>query len=296
MGQTLDEMPVQTRSRKGFVWLKVLVILFGVLFVGVFFGLRSIEHTMTFRPTKVAPGESWKRPAGCEEVWMTAGTGKRVHGCFVKAQGNPAGAFLYAHGNAGDLRNVYWIAERLAAASYDVLLFDYEGYGRSDDGLPDETGLFADGEAAYDYLTRTRKIPGEKIVLYGQSLGTTVVTDVASRRPCGALVVESGLSSAEDMAATALPWLPRWLYWIGQFRFESAKKMAAVGCPVMVVHGTADRRIAYSHGQKLFRSAREPKKLLTIQGGGHWLSRTTSGSHLNDVLAFVHAANAGKMR
>ncbi|HYE73536.1 MAG TPA: alpha/beta hydrolase, partial [Blastocatellia bacterium] len=216
-------------------------------------------------------------------------------GWFIRAKTERVGTVLYCHGNGGNLTNIDGIAQDLAAQGLDVLIFDYRGYGRSEGTIPDENGLYADADAAYDFLINQRGVQPEKLAIYGLSLGTTAAIDVASRRKCGALVVESGLSSASEMADIALPWLPRWLHWVGRNRFESARKIANVKCPVFVAHGTADEVIPTEQGRKLFTAAPEPKKLMIIEGGDHWLSDTVGANYLKTVGAFISdALKAGK--
>src|SRR6185436_16464694 len=101
--------------------------------------------------------------------------------------------------NSGNITNVGWIGSAFASRGFDVLLIDYRGYGRSEGEVTDENGINADADAAYDYLVKERGVNAERLALIGQSLGTTAATDLASRRPCGALVLESGLSSAAAM-------------------------------------------------------------------------------------------------
>jgi fermentation-respiration switch protein FrsA (DUF1100 family) len=118
---------------------------------------------------------------------------------------------------------------------------------------------FADASAAYDYLLRERKVRPEQLALYGQSLGTTAAIDLASRKVCGALVLESGLTSASDMASALLPWLPRLLHPLGRNRFDSLHKISGVRCPVLVTHGDQDQLIPVEQGRALFARAPEPK-------------------------------------
>ena len=145
--------------------------------------------------------------------------------------------------------------------------------------------MYADGDAAYEFLTKTRGIQAEKLAIYGLSLGTTVSTDVASRRPCGALVLEAPLSSASDMADVMLPILPRSLHWIGKNKFESERKISRVKCPVLIAHGDADEMIPTEQGRKVFTAAHEPKKLLIVPNGHHWLPETNG--YLNSVSEFI---------
>jgi fermentation-respiration switch protein FrsA (DUF1100 family) len=221
-------------------------------------------------------------------VWFASADGKRLHGWLFRSRTQPAPfTVIYCHGNSGNVTHVAWIAEYLASRGLDVLAFDYRGYGRSEGETPDEWGLYADADAAYDYLTRERGVPPERVALYGLSLGTTAVIDVASRRACASLVVESGLSSASDMAGVALPWLPGWLHWMGKNRFESARKIASVRCPVLVAHGALDEVIPVEQGRALYTAAREPKQLKIIARGDHFLPNSGGDSYLDSVADFI---------
>jgi uncharacterized protein len=274
--------------------LLISVSISALLFV---FGLRWLEHAMTYHPVGYVPGASWAPPANGAEVWFKAANGEQLHGWFVRAAQQPALAtILHCHGNGGNLTNVGWVAEALAKRGYDVLIFDYRGYGRSAGKLTDERGLYADGDAAYDFLARERGVKPGRLVLYGQSLGTTVAIDLAARRPCAALVVESGLSSASELAARALPWLPGWLHWLGKNHFESARKLASVHCPVLVTHGTRDEVIPVELGRKLFAAANEPKRLELIEGGNHNLIGNGGEHYLSLIADFLRTSVANPSR
>ena len=270
-----------TRMTRAAIYLPFIFLLF-------FYGIRQLEFMVTYHPRPYLPGNGWTLPENGEEVWLKVATGERVHGWFVRAQNRAALAtMLYCHGNGGNLTDVAWIAQHFSRHNLDVLIFDYRGYGRSDGKITGEVGLYADAEAAYDFLVRERGAKVERLVLYGQSLGTTAAIDVASRRPCGALIVESGLSSASDMGAVAFPWLPRWMHWVGKNRFESTRKIAGVRCPLLVTHGTHDEVIPMDQGRKLYEAASEPKKLLIVPGGDHNLFGSGGTTYLDQVFNFI---------
>jgi hypothetical protein len=266
--------------------MSVSVLLISIAFV---FALRWLEHAMIYHPVGYAPGSEWTPPQNGEDVWFNVASGERLHGWFVRAAQQPARAtILHFHGNGGNVTNVGWLAAALAKRGFDVLVFDYRGYGRSEGRLPDEAGLNADGAAAYDYLTRERAAAPEKLVLYGLSLGTTVAIDLAAQRRCAALIVESGLSSASALASDALPWLPSWLHRLGKNRFESARKLPNANCPVLFTHGTNDEVIPVEHGRRLFAAAREPKRLELVGGGDHNLIGSGGAAYLDNITEFLH--------
>jgi len=267
------------------------VVAISFLMLVLFFGLRWFEYAVTFHPVGYQAGASWTPPANASDVWITTTDGIRLHGWFFETTNRPAAAtFIFFHGNGGNISNIGWVGERLSSRGFDVLLLDYRGYGRSAGEVDSEVDLYADADAAYQYLTKTREVRPESVVLYGQSLGTAVAADLASRRKCGAVVLESGFSSASDLAVTVLPVLPRSLHFLAKNRFESARKLSRVSCPVLITHGEPDETIPTDHARLLFGAANEPKQLLIFPGAGHNVFGSQGDKYLNSIAGFASSA------
>jgi uncharacterized protein len=261
----------------------------------LFMALRWFEHAVTFHPVRFDPGNEWKQPTGAQDVWLTSSDGVRLHAWLIESSERPALAtVIFFHGNGGNISNVGWVGESLASRGFDVLLLDYRGYGRSEGSVGAEEGLYADADAAYEYVMKVRAVSASSVVLYGQSLGTAVAVDLASRREAGALILESGFSSASDLASNVLPILPRRLHFLARNRFESARKLRSVNCPVLVTHGDPDLTIPTQHGRLLFAAANEPKKLLIFPGAGHNVFGVAGDGYLDHVADFLQKAIAPK--
>jgi pimeloyl-ACP methyl ester carboxylesterase len=277
------------RAARVAIYLPIISLIF-------VFGLRRLEHALTHHPVRYDASAQWTVPPNGEDVWINVTNEQRIHGWFLNARSQPALAtILLCHGNGGNLTNVNWYGQEFAEHGFDVLLIDYRGYGRSDGNPTDEWALNADGEAAYNYLLSRRGVKPEKLILHGASLGTTVAIDVASRKPCGALVVESGLSSASEMGEHSLPFLPRFLHVLAKNKFESVRKIADVHCPVLITHGTNDTTIPVAQGRNLFAAANEPKRLRIIEGGSHNLAGEGGEAYLVQIVSFLREAMSGKL-
>jgi len=274
-----------------YLLISIIVIAVVALPAG-FYALRRFERSATFHPERAASGGLWRVPAGAEEVWFKTAGGVRLYGWLFHSKTEPAGAsVIYFHGNGGNLSYCDWVGAELASRGLDVLIFDYRGYGRSEGEPVGEQELYADADAAYDFMTKERGVAPRKLALYGQSLGTAAAIDVASRRECGALVAESGLSSAADMAGAIMPWLPRFVRGLTKNKLDSASKIARVSCPVLVVHGGRDELIPAEQGKRLFDAAREPKQLKIIDGAGHNdLSNVGGGKYIDSLADFVRGS------
>lgn len=270
-------------TRERLIGLTVALLVGCAAFV---YGLRWIEAAMTFHPSRMAAAQAI--PAGAENVWFNSADGTRLNGWFFASQTKPeAATMIFFHGNGGNISNIGWLAQRFASHGFNVLIFDYRGYGKSDGVAANESELYADGDAAVDFVKNKKGVRSEQIVLYGHSLGTAIVADVASRGNFGAVVLESGFSSASSVATKALPWLPRFLHFLGKNRFESARKLNSVKCSILIAHGDPDGTIPTSEAQLLYAAANEPKKLLIVPGAGHIVFGSAGDQYLDQVEQFM---------
>lgn len=167
---------------------------------------------------------------------------------------------LYIHGNAEDLGDVRPVLQQLRSWGFSVFAYDYRGYGTSD-GYPSERNAYQDVDAVYTYLTQDLKIPAEKIIVYGRSVGGGSATDLASRQPVGGLILESTFTSAFRVVVP-FPLLPF-------DKFTNLDKLSQVRCPVLVMHGQADEVIPFQHGLALYAAAPEPKMSLWVTEATH---------------------------
>jgi fermentation-respiration switch protein FrsA (DUF1100 family) len=237
---------------------------------GLWGTMMLFEDSLLFFPTSWPRGfpdaAAFARRAGVpvEECWIPVEEGLRLHAWWCRPPGAGAVLLLF-HGNAGSLAERSDLMLALASAPAEVVVVDYQGYGRSQ-GRPSEEGLYADASAAWRYLTEARGVPAARIVLLGKSLGGAVAVDLATRvRPAG-LVVQSSFTSVPAMAAVHYPFVPGVLI---RNRFDSAAKIGRVRCPVLVVHSTADEIVPYGMGRRLFELAREPKRFFEVEGAAH---------------------------
>lgn len=275
-------------TRERLIGLAVALFLGCAAFV---FGLRWLESLMTFRPARMTAAESQFTPEGAENIWFNSADGTRLNGWFFESQSGPEIAtIIFFHGNGGNISNVGWMGQRFAKQGFDVLLFDYRGYGASDGVASAESDLYADGDAAVAFVINQKNARPERIVLYGHSLGTAIVADIASRGNFGAVVLESGFSSASSVATAALPWLPRFLHFLGKNRFESARKLTSVKSPILIAHGDPDGTIPTAEAHLLFASANEPKRLLIVPDAGHVVFGSAGDQYLSQIEQFIRVS------
>jgi fermentation-respiration switch protein FrsA (DUF1100 family) len=197
-----------------------------------------------------------------ETVTLSTGDGIRLKGWFLPVE-QPRAWVLFLHGNAGNISHRLDTLEFLHELELAVFIFDYRGYGESG-GRPSEAGLYRDAEAAWSYLTETRGIPGNEILLFGRSLGGAVAAYLAERHEAMGLVLESTFTSVPAVAAQHYPWLP--VRQLTRYRYDTASRLSDIEMPVLIIHSPEDEIIPFSHSQELYELAREPKCFLEIQG------------------------------
>jgi hypothetical protein len=219
----------------------------------------------TRHPEPAGAWETARLPFPCEDVWLTAADGVKIHGWHARGDG-ARWTLLYLHGNAGNIAGRAGMIQRMTRLPADVLAIDYRGYGRSE-GAPSEAGLYADARAAYDWLVGERRVDPGRIVLYGESLGTAPAAELAAQLPVGRIVLQSPFTRIRDMAGRVVPLLP--VHWFMRHRYDTFSKVARVRAPVLVIHSPDDEVIPFEQGRRVFEAAPEPKQFYEAAGGGH---------------------------
>lgn len=215
-----------------------------------------------------------------EEVHFLSGDGTRLHGWFLKAQGSARGTIVHLHGNAENLTSHVHYVDWLPAAGYNVLAFDYRGYGQSE-GWPYRRGVFEDARAAYDYARSRGDVDAQRMILLGQSLGGANAIALAGRERLPglkAVVAESAFSDYHRIAIEKMEQIPLLLGYAllplstvlvsDELSPEPvAGDIAPV--PLLLITGEADQTVPASHSQRLYDAARPPKLIWRLPGAGH---------------------------
>ena len=217
---------------------------------------------MFFPDTRRIPPASAGFPEA-EEIALTSSDGERLIAWHVPPKGDKP-VVLYFQGNAGglDLRvgRFKWLVETGAG----LVALCYRGYGGST-GHPSEQGLIRDAIAAYGFAAS--HYPPQRIVLWGESLGTGVATALAAEHQPAGLILDAPFTSAADVGAATFPFVP--VRWLMRDTFHSDERIGRVHAPVLVLHGERDRVVPIRFGERLFALANEPKRMMRFADGGH---------------------------
>lgn len=274
-----------------FVIFKILGLASIALIVLAMIGIRLAEHKLIYYPM-VYPNGYWdtsRFPGRLEDCTFRAEDGVTLHGWFAHATASnpgPRRTLLFLHGNAGNITHRQTNIAYLIQRGLNVFIFDYRGYGKSE-GTPSEQGLYADAVAAYEYLLTRQDVQPEHLVLFGRSLGGAVAVELATRKPCEKLILESTFTSIKDMAREILGPLP--VGFIIRSQFDSLAKIQAVHVPLLVIHGNQDAIIPFEQGKRLFAAANAPKSFYEIHGADHNNTYDIGGeAYFERLTAFIY--------
>lgn len=237
----------------------LVFFLFFLLFSYLLF--KFYEHIKVYRPREELFSFPSDLDVQFEDVNFTSRDQVLLNGWFI--EGSLHRVILFCHGNFGNISSRVDVIKDLNLLGYNVFIFDYRGYGRSN-GVPNEKGLYLDVLGAYDYL-KDKGFKDEDIIIFGRSLGGAVAIFLASFvGGLRGMIIDSTFISARDLGYDILG------YYLPKFsisnRFESIKKIKNIKIPKLIVHSEHDDLIPFHHGEKLFAEALEPKTFLKIRG------------------------------
>jgi|AGTN01.2.fsa_nt_gi Putative lysophospholipase. len=199
---------------------------------------------------------------------FTAPDGTKLSGWYFNSP-KAKKTILVSHGNGGNIAHRILLIASLVHCGGSVFVYDYRGYGKSA-GKASVDGIQQDGLAAYDFLTKEKNVRPSDIVLYGESLGCAVSSNIFSKRPVGGVILQSGFSSIQTAARDRLPWM--WLYPDQLYPQRSLTNMVAyrgAHPPLLIMHGEQDSILFPQYSKEVFAAASEPKQLVMLPTCGH---------------------------
>jgi len=191
--------------------------------------------------------------------WLKTSLNSKIPAFYIQ-QPQAHYSIIYSHANSDDLGGIYKYLLTLSKLLYvNILAYDYSGYGL---GLtakeniknsiePSEQNCYADIEAAYDHLTKVEGVPFDRIILYGRSLGSGPTCYLAEKKtrqnePLAGVILHSPFLSIYRIA------LDMGFIFSADI-FPNASRIKNVGCPTLIIHGTEDKIVPFSHGKELFK-------------------------------------------
>lgn len=227
--------------------------------------------------------------------------GKKLTGILIRTELSPKGTIVHFHGNFGNLSNHFPLSLFLVKRGFDVLIFDYQGYGGSQ-GRPSPKNTVEDGIATVRYAQAHLRNPETGVCVLGQSLGgATAIVTVAKEPFVKGAVIEAAFASYPQMGKEALQrsawtWLLSFLAPVLLRKtYDPIRYVADVAPrPLYFIHGDKDRIVPLHMSQDLFEQAREPKKLWIVEAADHLEVRAREGKKYEDALVEFFTAALAK--
>lgn len=253
------------------------IFLFVVLGIVLFYFL---QRTLMYAPSKITPDKKTFQAEDMRTVQLVTHDELTLNAWYTPAQKTKPTVVIF-HGNAGHIGARMPLARHLITQGFGVLLLEYRGYG-GNPGSPTEQGLYHDARATMKFLKKEH-VPLQNTVLYGESLGTGVATQVATEYPntC-AIILQSPYTTMADLGRYHYPWIPiePW------DKFDSIGHIHTIHMPLLALHGTRDGVIPYTQGVQLFNAANQPKQWVTLPEQGH--DNLWQPNFLNTVTVFIN--------
>ena len=261
----------------------ILRIFIGLVlaYVGLVILAWRFQERLAFpAPRALLPDPQRVGVANGERVQLVSSDGTNLVGWYLEALARegaggrgpslprppaPSPGLLWFYGNGETIAAIWPIVREFQPPGTAVLVVDYPGYGGSA-GRANEAGLYAAADAAYAALVARPGIDPDRIYVYGRSLGSAAATWVAARHPVAGLILESPFTSAGAMARQLYALLPRFIV---RLSLDNLGRMRQIRCPVLVLHGDADRLVPTAMGKDVAAAAAGPVELVLIHGAGH---------------------------
>ena len=174
---------------------------------------------------------------------------------YHKKNLNKYKTILFLHGNAGSLENRIHKINHFKDMNINFLIIAWRGFS-GNEGKPTEKGLYEDARSAVRWL-KSNGVGENNIIIYGESLGTGVATEIAQNKNFAGVILESPFTSMVDAGKDKYPYLPVKL--LLKDKYESDQKIKNIKSPVLIMHGKVDNIVPFHMGEKMYELANEPK-------------------------------------
>jgi pimeloyl-ACP methyl ester carboxylesterase len=204
-----------------------------------------------------------------KEIGFTINDTNNVSGILLEPQASFKHNILFFHGAGGNVSTYLFMMAPLAKLGYRVMMIDVRGYGKSD-GTPTHVGIAADAPLIFDWVQQQEGFAGQKLIVYGASMGTQVATNLTKKKQdsISLLVLDGPMLSFTDIAVHSSPPLQKAV--VKQFvtsPYSAVEDIKEVKIPILIIHSRGDEDIPFEMGRELFDTASEPKVFWEYEGG-----------------------------
>ena len=217
-----------------------------------------------------------------KEIYIETSENIKLKSWFIEKDLEKFKTILLFHGNAGNLFNRVYKLNELSKLDLNILIISWRGFS-GNKGKPTEKNLYHDAEVAIKWLNN-RGINNKNIILYGESLGTGVATELGKSNIFGGIILESPFTSIAKAAKIYYPYLP--INLVLKDRYDSIEKIQSITVPILIMHGKKDNIVPQKMGLELFEKANEPKFNYFPENDDHMMEY--NDELLNNIKLFIN--------
>lgn len=246
------------------ILFQIALLLLSLLAIGNLF-TTVLQDVFIFRPIRLKQDHVYNFKLPFSEHFLETKNGGMINLLWFKSATEDRPLVFYCHGNSSNLQSWGEIAERYNSRGFDVIIYDYRGFGKSK-GKRNELNFIEDSRAVFKFALKHYK--EDQVFIYGRSMGTSVSTLLASENNPAVLILETPYSSIPDLFQSYYPFLPSWLFSF-KYVFPVKTWIQKVNCPVYIFQGTKDVVVPYRCAVKLKPHLKTEQNFITLNGGKH---------------------------
>ena len=217
-----------------------------------------------------------------EEVWIETEKEIRLKSWLIKKDLKKYKTLIFFHGNAGNLLNRVHKLNELNKLDINILIISWRGFS-GNLGKPTEKNLYIDAKMSIKWLNDLG-VSNDKIILYGESLGTGVAVELGQKNTFNSIILESPFTSMAKAAKIYYPYLP--INLLLKDRYDSIDKINKITKPVLIMHGMKDNIVPHEMGSQLFKKANQPKYSYFPKDDDHMMN--FNEELLNTIRVFIN--------
>jgi uncharacterized protein len=239
--------------------IKIIVLLYAVICSLLYF----FQEKIIFIPEKLDRQHRFAFQQPFEERFITMQDGVALHGLHFKTD-SAKGLIFYLHGNAGSLDGWGHVAKTYTDNHYDVFIFDYRGFGKSEGKIKGSEQVFQDNQQLYDTLKK--QYPENQMIVLGYSIGSGMAARLAATNHPKKLILQAPYYNLPDMLKKLIPFVPSWIL---KYRFMTNEYLKEYAQPITIFHGDQDEVIPYESSLQLQAEFKPKDSLITLKNQGH---------------------------
>jgi uncharacterized protein len=217
-----------------------------------------------------------------KEIFIETDKNIKLKSWFIEKDLKNFKTILLFHGNAGNLFNRVYKLNELNKLDLNILIISWRGFS-GNEGKPTEKNLYYDAEKAVKWLNN-RGVESRNIILYGESLGTGVATELGKKNVFGGIILESPFTSIANAARIYYPYLP--VNILLKDRYDSIGKIQDITIPILIMHGKKDNIVPQKMGLELYEKANQPKFDYFPENDDHMMEY--NDKLLNSIKLFIN--------